>query len=68
MIDHSKDNYYEVMLAPDGMLCFHIYHYDESGNKVVTIHKSQAIYTSHYTAYDGAAEWLEDNSIDAEMS
>lgn len=68
MTDHSEDNYYEVILDPNGMWLFHIYHYDESGNIVVTIYKSRAIYTSHYTAYDGAAEWLEENDIDAELS
>lgn len=67
-IDHSKNKYYEAKQR-SGMFLFHVYHYDATGNQVITIYKSSAIYGSEAAAYDACAQWLEDNDMmDAELS
>ena len=60
------DNYYRVGLRK-GLYYFEVYTYDASGNNEHIIHQSEPDYNSATEATDAAAEWLEDNNMEAEL-
>lgn len=59
--------YYTAKPNPkgSGFLAF-VYHYDESGNKEVTVFLGLNSHDAKEKAMDQAAEWLDENGVDAE--
>jgi hypothetical protein len=44
-----------------------VYHWDDSGNKIIVVHVSEKSFNTPNEALDEASDWAEDNGIDVEL-
>lgn len=66
-MDHSTELYAETFESKDEEFGFKIYHYDETGNKEIVVHKSPAKYRDKTDAENAALDYADDNNLEVEL-
>ena len=67
MTKRSEKLYWESY-DTDGGWAWKIYHYDETGNREIILHRSARKFGYHENADDDCCQFQDDNGIDAELS
>lgn len=62
--DHSKQHYYRATGSDPNWRAI-IFHYDETGNKIVTVWKSTTLYDTPEEAEDAATRYIEESELEA---
>jgi len=65
-MDHSKQRYYRARKF-DGRFKGEVFHYDNSGNYVVTVWMSPDYYDTEEEAVDATADWIESSGIEDQV-